>query len=85
MALHLRVFGRVVPVVNLDRPDQCRALDDHHVLGLFPVSVPGADKAATVILHGVEALDALEVEIVDEADLAAVIDRQVALDQTRFH
>src|SRR5206468_5406093 len=75
---------RAGPVVDFDgghdrAADQCR-----DVFALPILAMPGAHEPGVVIADHVETADAVKGEVVDEADRAAVVYREDALDQPRF-
>lgn len=69
------------PVVNLDPVDEEAAFGDVEVFGFQFVTLPGTDGVGVRMGDGVEAFDAIEGEVVDEADGAAVVGVEVALDE----
>ena len=79
-----QVAGGFVPVVDADRADDGCSRHGGHVLGFALVAVPGADEALSIVGDGVKALHAVEVEVVDEAQLAAIVGSQASGQQDRF-
>ena len=67
-----------VPVVDRHGTDERGAGNDGHVLGLAPVRMPGPHESRPMVADGVKALDAGEIELVHERQLATIVDRDVA-------
>ena len=81
IAVYLAVLGRVFPVINLHRANDGGTPEDGDVFRFMAVRVPGAHKTGPVVGHHVETFHAVEIEVVNEAYRAAVINRQTAFDQ----
>lgn len=69
------------PVVDVDPVDQEAAFGDVEVFRFEFVALPGTDGGSVRVGDGVEAFDAIEGEVVDETDSAAVVGVGVAFDE----
>ena len=76
--------GGFVPIVDAHGADDGGSRHRGDVLGLALVAVPGADEALAIIGDGIEALHAGKVEVVDEAQFAAIVGSQASGHQDRF-
>jgi len=78
-SINFALFGRFFPIINLYSSDDNRSSNREEIFRLALVGMPGADVTASVIFYPIKAFHALEVERVNEANFAAIIDSNVAV------
>lgn len=79
--VYVEVFRGLLPVVDVDPVDQETAFGDVEVFSFQFVTLPGTNGGGVWVGDGVEAFDAIEGEVVDETDSAAVVGVGVAFDE----
>ncbi len=80
VGVYVEVFWGLLPVVDVDPVDQEAAFGDVEVFCFEFMTLPGTDSGCVRVADGVEAFDAIEGEVVDEADGAAVVGVEVSFD-----
>lgn len=81
VSVHGKVFGRLIPVIDLHSSHQSRALNHRNRFSFASVSVPRTNEPRTVVGYGVETANTSQVRVICKADLTSIIDRKRALDK----